>query len=155
MKTLFWASTAIGAVVLTLLICANRHVGYYEDVAGFRPTLVVQESDTNACYWAKEMLKADAFSKVTHNETHDKQICLHVYTKDSANAIETMNEAVDLAMERCEEYGMTGEVTQESHIVATPSTKHYIRYAGLSLIFSFMLTGAVATGITFRKKKTT
>lgn len=154
MRTLFWASTAIGAVVLTLLICANRHVGYYEAVAVFRPTLMVQESDTNACYWAKEMLRADAFSGVTYNETNDKQICLHAYTKDGANAIETMNEMVDLAMEKCAEYGMTGEVTQKPHIVMTPSTKHYIRYAGLSLIFSFMATGAVAIGMFLRKKKT-
>lgn len=155
MKTLFWASTAIGSVVLTLLICANRHVGYYEAVAVFRPTLVVQESDTNACYWAKEMLRAEAFSRVTYNETHDKQICLHAFTKDSANAIETMNETVNLAMERCAEYNMTCEVTQEPRIVTTPSPKHYIRYAGLSLIFSFLATGAIVTGLTFRKKKTT
>ena len=155
MKTLFWASTAIGAVVLTLLNCANRHVGYYEAVAMFRPTLVVQGSDTNACYWAKEMLSADEFSRVTYNETHDKQICLHAFTKDSASAIETTNEIVDLAMERCAEYNITVEVTQEPNIVTTTSPKHYIRYAGLSLIFSFLITGAIATGKSLRKKKTT
>lgn len=154
MKTMFWVSTAIGAVILTLLICANRHVGYYEAVAVFRPTLVVQESDTNACYWAKEMLRADTFCRVTYNETHDKQICLHTFTKDSAIAIEIMNETVDLAMERCAEYNMTCEVTQDPQIVTTPSPKHYIRYTGLSLIISFLVTGAIVTGMTFRKKKT-
>ena len=154
MKTLFWASTVICAVILTLLICVNRHVGYYEAVAVFRPTLVVQESDTNACYWAKEILASDEFGRVTYNETNDKQICLHAYTKDSANAIETVNDMTDLAMKRCAEYGITGEVTQEPRIVTTPSPNLYIRYAGLSLIFSFLVLGAIATGMTLRKKKT-
>lgn len=145
-KAIFCAATVACAAVLTLLVLHHRHVGYYEAVAVIRPTLEVQENDTNACYWTKEILSADDFDDIIYNETNDKQICLHVYMHDSIAAIDRISAAIVLTEERCSTSGIKSAITKHPYIARTPSLGQYICYAGLSLIFSILVAGAILMG---------
>lgn len=134
------------AVALTWFVYHYRHVGYYEGVAVVRPMLEVQESDTTACYWTKEVLSSADFGGIAYNETNDKQICLRAYMRDSVATLDSITSAVARAIERCSELGVETIVTVKPFIASVPSTGQYIRYAVLSLIFSTLFTGAVILG---------
>jgi len=149
MKTLFWASTAICAVIMTLLICHNRHVGYYEAVAVIRPIMEVQDNDTNACYWSKTLLAAEDIDGLRFHETHDKQISLHLYMHDSVAALDNMALAIDFTTK-----GIRSIITEAPHIAQTPHHQQYILYAVLSFIFSLMVIGAIAIIRNISKKGT-
>ena len=151
MKTLFWASTAICAVIMTLLICHNRHVGYYEAVAVIRPIMEVQDNDTNACYWSKTLLAAEDIDGLRFYETHDKQISLHLY---SVAALDNMALAIDFATKRFTTKGIRSIITEAPHIAQTPHHQQYILYAVLSFIFSLMSIGAIAIIRNISKKGT-
>jgi len=153
-KTLFWASTIICTVILTLLICNNRHVGYYEAVAVIRPIMEVQENDTNACYWAKTLLDAEDIDGLQFHETHDKQLSLHIYMHDSVAALDSMAQAIDCATKRFLTKGIQVFVTEVPHIAQTPHHQQYILYAVLSFIFSLMSIGAIAIIRNISKKGT-
>ena len=153
-KTLYWASTLICTVAMTMLICNNKHVGYYESAAVIRPIMEVQENDTNACYWAKTLLATGEFDGLHFHETHDKQICLQLYMHDSVAALDKMVQTVDRAIERYSTKGIQSLVIEKPHIVQTPSYQHYILYAVLSFIFSFLSIGAIAIILNICKRST-
>lgn len=140
------------AVALTLIVYHYRHVGYYEGVAVVQPMLEVQESDTTACYWTKEILTSTDFEGIAYNETNDKQICLRAYMRDSVTTLDTITSAVAIAIEKCSELGVKTKVTVRPFIASVPSTDQYIRYAVLSLIFSTLFTGVVILGKTIITK---
>lgn len=146
-------SVVASATLLTLLICRDRHVGYYEAVAVMHPTLEVERSDTNACYWTKEILSNEDFNEISYNETNDKQICMRVYMRDSSAALDKLSSAVKLAKEKCSASRVQSEVTTTPYIERTPSKRQFIRYAGLSLIFSIMIAGAAFVGWKIYKAK--
>ena len=154
MKTLFWASTAICAVIMTLLICHNRHVGYYEAVAVIRPIMEVQDNDTNACYWSKTLLAAEDIDGLRFYETHDKQISLHLYMHDSVAALDNMVLAIDFATKRFTKKGIRSIITEAPHIAQAPHHQQHILYAVLSFIFSLMSIGAIAIIRNISKKGT-
>ena len=153
-KTLFWTSVLICTVVMTLLVCNNRHVGCYEAVAVIRPIMEIQENDTNACYWAKTLLATDEFDGLHFHETHDKQISLHIYMHDSVAALDKMTQTVDCTIERYSTKGIQSIITEKPHIVQTPSHQHYILHAVLSFIFSFLSIGAIAIILNICKRST-
>ena len=144
--------TVVCAVVLTWFVYHYRHVGYYEGVAVVQPMLEVQESDTTACYWTKEILTSADFEGIAYNETNDKQICLRAYMRDSVTTLDTITSAVAKAIEKCSELGVKTKVTVKPFIASGPSTGQYIRYAVLSLLFSALFTGAVILGKTVISK---
>ena len=153
-KTLFWASILICTVAMTLLVCNNRHVGYYEAVAVIRPIMEIQENDTNACYWAKTLLATDEFDGLHFHETHDKQISLHLYMNDSVAALDKMTQTVNRTIERYSTKEIRSIVTEKPHIIQTPNPQRYILYTVLSFIFSSLSIGAIAVILNISKKST-
>ena len=108
-KSTFWITVIACAIVWTVLIAHNRHVGYFAAETSVYPMQLRDDSKNatvNPCFKLRRLLSSDDFKEsvirnaaiaglngdsyhriVYFHETNDHQIRLHVYMRDSAAAL--------------------------------------------------------------------